>query len=644
MKHFKKLFMLLLLVIITVSFFPSFTKVEAAVNVPIIKYIGMEHSPLLSGDTQTFYISSDFNNKVQYRVFLYSYSTKKKIELTKGYSTPVHPKTPYIIKSTYVYKNGKYRLEILIKSKDSTKNFDSSKNYDFECVTRDKRKNITTTGSMYNVKDNYSLGEKVAISGIKGIYGMKSPYKYKLSIYSVRKNQVVYSESAYNTKAEWTPKEVGPYILTLYVNSKGSKAKYDAIKQKVIYVKTTNSMISGKITLDSTKDDVISLLGDPFSTKYDYGCYVMSYDNVDLYLDHTYTPNVVIGWKNKGNPLIYLGNKNPNAPAFTLGSYSYEVLNAMGTPEFLPPYLLNNDVDFWVFSDESVVFFNQDEEVASYLNNGSLKISLGLKNPFAQAINLNSTFEDVLKAMGTPDALYINGIATEDNTICWFGDSYFVFDENGKIIFFNNEGNLKINLGSINPDAPKVTEGSSIQDIINAMGTPNAIASDTDFGKSWVYGNSLIGVDDNGNVNGWVNMGDLKVSVGEKSDSAPPIKIGSSKSDVALAMGTPNKLYENKWFFGNSIITFDDLGSVISIENADKNIKISTSQYDESAPAFTVDSTADDVVKAMGTPDSITLDSETGDIIWKYGASTISFSDEELVKNWNDTGNLKVIK
>ncbi|EYE87480.1 hypothetical protein Q428_13120 [Fervidicella metallireducens AeB] len=512
MKHLKKLFTLLLLVIFTVTFIPSFTKAEAAVNLPTIKYIGMEHSPLLSGDTQTFYISSDFNNKVQYRVFLYSYSTKKKIELTKGYSAPVHPKTPYVIKSAYVYKNGKYRLEVLVKSKDSTKNFDSFKNYDFQCVSRDKRKNITTTGSMYNVKDVYSLGEKVVISGIKGIYGMKSPYKYKLSVYSVRKNQVVYSGSIYSTKAEWTPKEVGPYILTLYVNSKGSKAKYDAIKQKVIYVKTTNSMKSGKITLDSTKDDVISLLGEPFSTKYDYGCYVMTYDNVILYLDHTYTPNVVIGWENKGNPLIYLGNKNPNAPALTLGSYSYEVLNAMGTPEFLPPFLLNNDVDFWGFSDGSVVFFNQDGEVASYLNNGSLKISLGSKNPFAPALNLNSNFVDVVNAMGTPDALYINGIATEDYTKCWYGKSYFAFDEDGKIIFFENEGNLKINLGDINPDAPEITEGSSIQDVIDAMGTPDSITLDSESGDIiWKYGTSTISFSAEGSVKNWNDTGNLKV-------------------------------------------------------------------------------------------------------------------------------------
>jgi hypothetical protein len=61
-----------------------------------------------------------------------------------------------------------------------------------------------------------------------------------------------------------------------------------------------------------------------------------------------------------------------------------------------------------------------------------------------------------------------------------------------------------------------------------------------------------------------------------------------------------------------------------------------------SAPSFiTIGSSKSDVVRVQGTPTSLTDYTYSGDV-WNYGYSSITFDTRDKVKEWNNSGNLKV--
>jgi hypothetical protein len=75
-------------------------------------------------------------------------------------------------------------------------------------------------------------------------------------------------------------------------------------------------------------------------------------------------------------------------------------------------------------------------------------------------------------------------------------------------VTFNNIGK--------DPNAPAITIGSSVEDVIKAMGTPESIQISF---KSFKYRNSTVYFDDDWKVQSWDNRyGNLKVSLENKSD------------------------------------------------------------------------------------------------------------------------------
>ena len=74
----------------------------------------------------------------------------------------------------------------------------------------------------------------------------------------------------------------------------------------------------------------------------------------------------------------------------------------------------------------------------------------------------------------------------------------------------------------------------------------------------------------------------------------------------------------------------DDVMTAVTINNIGK---------DPHAPLITIDSSVEDVIKAMGTPESIKISFKS----FKYRNSTIFFDDDWKVQSWdNRYGNLKV--
>jgi outer membrane protein assembly factor BamE (lipoprotein component of BamABCDE complex) len=361
----------------------------------------------------------------------------------------------------------------------------------------------------------------------------------------------------------WVINEPGSYRITVYakrVGVTGSKlaqsgANCDSyIESKAFEVKSVLS--KNNVTLDSSFDEVKKLLGNPLSTKVEGDTYILEYSNATIFVAYSIKPYPVLGWNNKGNNKISLGEKVPSAPPIKIGSTMDDVVKAMGTPKYIHYDYIAQDIDYWVYGDNSAIFFDNNEKVMAYINKGSLKVSLGEKVSNASPINSKSTKSDVVKLMGTPDMINSyeilqNGDAEElglrlytdygsskdyylvdlivDYTYYQYGDSFVLFDEGGQLVNFLNTGNLKINYGEKDSNSTGVKVGSTEEEIVKAMGTPEAILDAENSTKIWVYGDSYILVNSDGKVLEWENNGDLNVTNENNGTIKTPAAIASTK-------------------------------------------------------------------------------------------------------------------
>ena len=190
---------------------------------------------------------------------------------------------------------------------------------------------------------------------------------------------------------------------------------------------------------------------------------------------------------------------------------------------------------------------------------------------------------------------------------------------------------LKDNSGILAMDSI-FTIGSTKELVEKVMGTPTSIDANLNW---WYYDFSIVQFDDNDKVIGWNTNGTtLKVSLGSKDANASPFSLGSTKSDVVKAMGTPTSIDANLnwWYYGFSIVQFDDTDKVIGWNTNGTALKVSLGSKETNAPPFSFGSTKSDVVKAMGTPTSIDANLNW----WYYGFSTVQFDDNDKVIGWNE--------
>ena len=178
-----------------------------------------------------------------------------------------------------------------------------------------------------------------------------------------------------------------------------------------------------------------------------------------------------------------------------------------------------------------------------------------------------------------------------------------------------------------------ITIGFTKEEVKSIMGTPDSLSS-----YSWWYGLSSISFDHNGKVDGWSDIsGNLKVSIGKRDENPSPITIGSTEEDVVKTMGTPDSLSSYSWWYELSYVSFDQNGKVDGWSNISGNLNVSIGKRDDNPSPFTVGSTKEDVLKAMGTPDSLSPYS------WWYGLSYVSFDQNGKVDGWsNISGNLLI--
>lgn len=122
--------------------------------------------------------------------------------------------------------------------------------------------------------------------------------------------------------------------------------------------------------------------------------------------------------------------------------------------------------------------------------------------------------------------------------------------------------------------------GASKSEVQRTMGTPNETIKYIN-SETWFYNKSSITFSNN-KVSEWSNLGNLKVSMGNKNLSAGPIQVTSSKKQVVDAMGTPSSIikYPGKdiWFYKMSFVIFEN-NKVLSWRN-NGNLYISETEQE----------------------------------------------------------------
>jgi|GEM_PF-4706987 len=259
------------------------------------------------------------------------------------------------------------------------------------------------------------------------------------------------------------------------------------------------------ITLGSSKEDVVKAMGTP-----------VLLDSVDrswLYTGGSWvkfdTSNKVISWTHKGYLKVSMGEKVASAPPINFDSTVQDVVKAMGTPTSIMTDPLTEHPRSMIYDDSFVVLGNNDR-VVSWTNKGNLKVSLGTKDASAPLINFDSTVQDVVKAMGTPIS-----ISTNSGDRLWsmaYKNSSVYFDDNGKVSAWLNNGDLKVSLGEKDLNSPGIKIGSSMEETVKAMGTPQQVQGKT----AWSYGNSMIFFDDQFKIERIDNKGNIKIDNSSK--------------------------------------------------------------------------------------------------------------------------------
>lgn len=206
-------------------------------DMPKLNFVGIEHSPLVVGDTQTFSLTSNYDQDVQYRAFLYSEKSSEWTELTDGYTNPQNPKVPYEIKYEKPFELGKYKLSFWIKraneigiNSNSNGSYDTYYTASLNCVDKDDSNKVYADGDL-----NYTLeGLKLNINGIKDIGGIPGPYQYKLHYFDpstgewIKNATLEYKENG----LAYTFPKAGTYVIDVHVNTNNSKTwtNYEADK------------------------------------------------------------------------------------------------------------------------------------------------------------------------------------------------------------------------------------------------------------------------------------------------------------------------------------------------------------------------------------------------------------------------------
>ncbi len=211
-------------------------------EIPSITFVGLDHSPIIDGEAQSFCIVSKNTEYVQYRVWACDAETRKWEEITDKYTKPVPANFPFKVDTGKTFKRGTYYFSIWVKkagnvgvNRNSNGDYDSYYAFNMNSVPKDNSK-VNLSGDMIMDKADFKLGETIKVNGIKNDKGGRSPYKYKLHVYDITRNKWINNIDGYDDTVSWKPEAEGQYVIDLWAITDSSQEKYDGFKTKIINV------------------------------------------------------------------------------------------------------------------------------------------------------------------------------------------------------------------------------------------------------------------------------------------------------------------------------------------------------------------------------------------------------------------------
>ncbi|MEJ5300639.1 MAG: J domain-containing protein [Thermodesulforhabdaceae bacterium] len=225
-----------------------------------------------------------------------------------------------------------------------------------------------------------------------------------------------------------------------------------------------------------------------------------------------------------------------------------------------------------VSSPNNIITISSEPKLPEKPSSGSLPsrrtIGAAYQNhPSKSFFTVGSTEDEVLSVQGMPDK--------KSGQMWHYGLSKVMFRD-GRVVGYDNfDGSLKVQLvpkkDVLSVNLPEYfTLGSNQDEVLLVQGTPHKVIKDT-----WHYGlDRIFFKEENGVkvVSGYDNLaGSLKVRVipPEVTQESASLNrgyftVGDSQRDVVAIQGTPQRVEQNKWFYGAFYVIFDR-GKVVNV-------------------------------------------------------------------------------
>jgi hypothetical protein len=227
---------------------------------------------------------------------------------------------------------------------------------------------------------------------------------------------------------------------------------------------------------------------------------------------------------------------------------------------------------------------NIDSKLFQWQNNGNLIFNLVGGDLNAPALKIGSSYEEVIKAQGTPTSFYSKSHISYGSSEVYFDDNKLVRAQNMNQV--NQElYTLKLSEYWKSPTHETFFVGSSLDDVTRSLGNPNEISLENGKDKMYRYGNTEFYFDSNDILRTYLyGNSDVyfsEISAGNKKEGSASVSIGMSKQGVVNAMGTPLYLiirdfayasslmvspYDELWVYEGKRIFFNNEGIVAEIK------------------------------------------------------------------------------
>ncbi len=217
------------------------------------------------------------------------------------------------------------------------------------------------------------------------------------------------------------------------------------------------------------------------------------------------------------------------------GMTEREAFQLLGAPEKLLRYELSQAATMsWGAS--TVVFENG--VVDHWVNGGNLPVPAVKPNPGQPLLSLGDPASAVFNLMGTPDSR--RQYEMLDREALAYGASQITLIADA-VAGWVNRGQLRLAEKKIGDAGEYVTEGSTHEQVLQILGTPEAILVSAlrDSAQTWIYENDTVSLIED-QVIGWRTRGSLPIFLGAvEAESSKPLTLGDSKTQVLAKNGTP---------------------------------------------------------------------------------------------------------